>query len=65
MTYQKNIPIKDIPKSNRPREKLIKYGPAKLSNSELLAVLLGSGNPGENVVALARRVLSTVGSSQL
>ena len=65
MTYQKNTPIKDIPKSDRPREKLIKYGPAKLSKSELLAVLLGSGNPGENVVALAKRVLGTVGSSQL
>ena len=65
MTYQKDTPIRNILKSDRPREKLIKYGPAKLSKSELLAVLLGSGNPGENVVALAKRVLSTVGSSQL
>ena len=31
--------IKDLPKIERPREKLKKYGPEKLSNSELLAIL--------------------------
>ena len=35
--------IKDLPKIERPREKLERYGPEKLSNSELLAILLGSG----------------------
>ena len=32
--------IKDLPKVERPKEKLIKYGPEKLSNFELLAILL-------------------------
>jgi DNA repair protein RadC len=32
--------IKELPKIERPREKLIQYGPEKLSNSELLAIIL-------------------------
>ena len=50
--------IKDLPKVDRPREKLEKYGPEKLSNSELLAILLGSGQKGINVVQLSKRILS-------
>ena len=49
--------IKDLPKSERPREKLEKYGPERLSNSELLAILLRTGNEGINVVELANRIL--------
>jgi DNA repair protein RadC len=40
--------IRDIPKIERPREKLIRYGAGRLSNSELLALLLRSGKKGEN-----------------
>ena len=39
--------IKDLPEAERPREKLMRYGPEKLSNSELLAILLRSGKKGE------------------
>ncbi|TSC84803.1 MAG: Uncharacterized protein G01um101413_187 [Parcubacteria group bacterium Gr01-1014_13] len=49
--------IKDIPKIDRPREKLIKYGPEKLSSSELLAILLGTGVKGVNVVELSNKIL--------
>ena len=42
--------IKDLPKIDRPREKLEKYGPEKLSNPELLAILLRTGAKGVNVV---------------
>lgn len=49
--------IKDIPRIERPREKLIQYGPSRLSNSELLALLLRSGSKGENVITLANRIL--------
>ncbi len=48
--------IKDLPKVERPREKLIQYGPEKLSNSELLAILLHSGKKGENVIELANKI---------
>lgn len=50
--------IKDLPKVERPREKLEKYGPERLSHSELLAILLGTGQKGINVVELSRRILS-------
>ncbi len=49
--------IKDIPKIERPREKLIRYGPEKLSNAELLAILLNKGRKGENVLELAKKFL--------
>lgn len=49
--------IKDLPKVDRPREKLEKYGPEKLSNSELLAILLGTGVKGVNVVELSNKIL--------
>lgn len=49
--------IKDLPKIERPREKLEKYGPEKLSNSELLAILLGTGSKGVNVVELSNKIL--------
>lgn len=49
--------IKDLPKVERPREKLMQYGPEKLSNSELLAILLRSGKKGENVIELANKIL--------
>src|SRR3989339_2176866 len=50
--------IKDLPRIERPREKLERYGPEKLSNSELLAILLRSGQKGINVVELSKRILS-------
>ncbi len=49
--------IKDLPKIDRPREKLEKYGPERLSNSELLAILLGTGSKGINVVELSSKIL--------
>ncbi len=49
--------IKDWPEADRPREKLLKNGEHTLSNSELLAILLSSGNKGESAIDLARRIL--------
>jgi len=57
--------IKDLPKIERPREKLMKYGPEKLSNSELLAILLRSGKKGENVIELANKILKKFGTNEL
>jgi len=36
--------IKDLPLMQRPREKLLHFGAAAVSNLELIAILLGSGN---------------------
>jgi len=52
--------IKDLPKIDRPREKLIHYGPKKLTNSELLAIILGSGKKNENAIDLARKILRKI-----
>ena len=57
--------IKDIPKSDRPREKLIKHSAQFLSNSELLAILIGSGYKGKNVIQLAKDILSKYQSKNL
>ncbi|WP_252089832.1 DNA repair protein RadC [Pseudomonas sp. MWU13-3659] len=49
--------ITSWPKSERPRERLIKHGPSSLSDSELLAVFLRTGAKGQTAVDLARRLL--------
>lgn len=49
--------IKDVPKQDRPRERLIELGPSHLSNQELLAILLGSGTKQESVMELSNRLL--------
>jgi DNA repair protein RadC len=50
--------IRDMPESERPRERLRNYGAGALSSSELLAILLRTGVHGENVINLAMRLLS-------
>ena len=57
--------IHDLPIVDRPREKLEKYGPARLSNSELLAILLGTGTKGVNVVELSNRILKKFSGEKL
>ena len=56
--------IKDWPAADRPREKLLSTGPATLSDSELLALILRTGHAGSGSSALdmARRLLSCFGS---
>ncbi|MBU2496385.1 MAG: DNA repair protein RadC [Candidatus Omnitrophica bacterium] len=49
-------PIDQIPKYDRPREKLLIKGPGALSDQELLAVLLGKGSPRMDVMTLAGKV---------
>ncbi|GBE13830.1 hypothetical protein BMS3Bbin14_00862 [bacterium BMS3Bbin14] len=49
--------IKDFPLFRRPREKLVNQGAEALSDTELLAVLLGSGVKGNGVLQMARAIL--------
>jgi DNA repair protein RadC len=51
--------IKDIPIEDRPRERLIKYGPEVLSNSELLAILIRTGTKSESAIKIAQRMVGT------
>jgi len=50
--------MKDIPKVERPREKLLEKGANALSKTDLLAILLGSGIKGINVQILAKTIIS-------
>ena len=56
--YTISTMIKDMPKQERPREKLLKNGAASLSNPELIALLLGSGTQDASALMLAERVIS-------
>lgn len=55
--------IKDMSEGERPRFRMASLGPGALSDSELLAILLRTGNSGESVVELARRLLSEADGS--
>jgi DNA repair protein RadC len=54
---QYHVTIHDMPTGERPRERLQHYGPEALSTAELMAILLRTGSQGENVLALATRLL--------
>jgi len=54
--------IHDLPKSERPRERLQRFGSEALSSQELLALILGRGIKGESVMVIAQRLLSTFGN---
>ncbi len=60
MCYNYGMKIKDLPKVELPREKLEKYGPKRLLDHELLAILLGSGVEGLNVIELAKKILKYI-----
>lgn len=53
--------IRELADDERPRERLLAHGPGVLSDADLVAIVLGSGLRGENVVDLARRILETMG----
>lgn len=49
--------IRDLPRDDQPRERLLTHGAETLSDAELLALILGSGVPGQNAIQLARSLL--------
>ena len=52
------LTINQWAEEDRPREKMMQHGAAALSNAELLAILIGSGNTEDSAVELMRKVLS-------
>lgn len=56
-----NPTIKDLPSSERPRERLLQQGAGSLSTAELLAIILRTGTRDENVVRVAQRLLASFG----
>lgn len=57
------MPIKFLAEDDRPREKFLLKGKDSLSDSELLAIVMGSGNKSETVVELARKILASVNNN--
>ncbi|AQS93746.1 MULTISPECIES: DNA repair protein RadC [Polaribacter] len=54
------LTIKSWALDDRPREKLIAKGKTSLSDAELIAILIGSGNRNESAVALSKRILKSI-----
>ena len=59
---KKSFTIHDLPVSERPRERLQKFGVEALSAQEILALIMGRGISGESVMVTAQRLLSQFGS---
>lgn len=55
--------IKNWSEDDKPREKLVRKGRSALSNAELIAILIGSGNTRESAVALSKRILASVNNN--
>jgi len=56
--YQQKLGIKLWAEADRPREKLLLNGRRQLTDAELIAILIGSGNKDESAVDLSRRILA-------
>jgi len=54
--------VRDLPKPERPRERLIKFGPEALSAQELLALVIGRGIPKKSVMNIAQELLARFGN---
>jgi DNA repair protein RadC len=54
--------IREWPEEERPRERLLKYGPANMSDAQLIAIILRTGGGGRSAVDLGMELLGTFGS---
>lgn len=64
MRYENKVTsIKSWAEDDRPREKMLLKGKVALSDAELIAILIGSGNRDESAVALAKRILASINNN--
>lgn len=63
MNYEKRLNLKSWAEEDRPREKFIGKGKFSLSDAELIAILISSGNRNETAVELSKRILASVGNN--
>ena len=63
MQEKSSFTIKDWAQDDRPREKLLQKGRGSLSDAELLAILIGSGNRKQSAVDLCKKILSETGNN--
>ena len=60
MSENNSFPIRSWSEDDQPREKLLSKGKAALSDAELIAILIGSGNRSESAVDLSKRILGNI-----
>jgi DNA repair protein RadC len=58
MSSDTSLTLRELPRTERPRERLKDHGARALSSSERLAILIGSGTPGHSALTLAHEVLA-------
>jgi DNA repair protein RadC len=58
-----SLTIREMPRSDRPRERLLDLGASALSTAELLAILLGSGGNGRSALHLGQSILTEAGGA--
>lgn len=63
MELEDKLSIKQWAVEDRPREKMMQKGTSSLSDAELMAILIGSGNRKETAVELSRRILQSAGNN--
>jgi len=61
--YNNSLSIKQWNKDDRPREKLLTKGKIALSDAELIAILIGSGNREESAVDLSKKILNSINNN--
>jgi len=61
--YNNNLSIKHWSEDDRPREKLVNKGKIALSDAELVAILIGSGNREESAVELSKKILNKINNN--
>src|SRR5438477_490944 len=59
------LKIRDLPQEEKPREKLVKFGPEALTLAELFAVVLGVGTKKEEVLAMTTRLFKEYGEKAI
>ena len=64
MTAERSYTVRDLPQSDRPRERLLRLGPEALSSAELLAIIMRTGAMGDSVLMTSQKLLSEFGNLQ-
>jgi DNA repair protein RadC len=62
MSKESSFTVRDLPRQERPRERLQKFGPEALSAQELLALVIGRGIPKKSVMSIAQELLTRFGN---
>ena len=62
MAKESSFTVRDLPRQERPRERLQKFGPEALSAQELLALVIGRGVSKKSVMSIAQELLARFGN---